>query len=247
MSRSTDPVDQVADVDLPPGRHVEYQPLSEILTAEINPRDHDIPRLVGAIRRFGFTVPPLRDERTGRLVAGHGRLLALSEMRNNGELSDLVRRFIDAGAAGPGVRVDLPPGILVNPHTGDWMPRGVRVDDAGGWLVPVVCGWSSTSDAEARAYLVADNRMTELARWEQRGFVDLLSAIKEDDPDLLDAAGYTDAELAAMDKALEPSGPDDDDGPDDFQSYDPETIKTEHECPSCGYRFSGSAKSGGDD
>lgn len=208
MSRRTEPGGQVVDVDqavdLAPGWDVEYHPLSEILTAETNPRDHDIPAIVRSIRRFGFVAPGMRDERTGRLVAGHGRLLALSEMLHNGELDDLVNRFIaDNG------RTRLPPGILVNPDTGNWMPRGVRVDATGGWLVPIVCGWSSTSDAEARAYLVADNRMTELARWDQRGFVDLLTSIVEDDPELLEAAGFDQGDLDDLIKRLEPDDLDD--------------------------------------
>ncbi|MEU8356488.1 hypothetical protein AB0C27_10810 [Nonomuraea sp. NPDC048882] len=40
-------------------------------------------------------------------------------------------------------------------------PEGVKIGDDGVWLVPILRGWTSRSDAEAEAYLVAANRLTE--------------------------------------------------------------------------------------
>jgi hypothetical protein len=68
-----------------PARRIEYVPLDDVATAERNAREHDLPKLVGSIRTFGFTIPLLPDDRTGRLVAGHGRLAALQRMRADGE------------------------------------------------------------------------------------------------------------------------------------------------------------------
>lgn len=144
-------------------RRIEYIPLDEVEPATRNPRRHGIDGIRASIARFGFATPALRDERTGRLVAGHGRTLALAAMRESGE---------DA-------------------------PAGVKVDD-GRWLVPVICGWESRSDAEADAYLVADNRHTELAGWDDAGLHALLQSIGEVDPELVAIAGYDDADLAAL-------------------------------------------------
>lgn len=64
----------------------EYVPLDELRGAVRNPRKHDIPLLCRLIRRFGFVALPTLDAATGRLVAGHGRTLALRSMRDSGEI-----------------------------------------------------------------------------------------------------------------------------------------------------------------
>lgn len=71
-------------------------------------------------------------------------------------------------------------------------------------MVPVVCGWSSRSDIEAEAYLVADNRHTELGGWDQELLLQSLEAVSDMDPDLLDAIGYDTATVEDMTRALEP-------------------------------------------
>lgn len=50
-----------------------------------NPKTHDIPKIRASIRRWGFNDPPTLDERTGKLVEGHGRVEALIAMRDAGE------------------------------------------------------------------------------------------------------------------------------------------------------------------
>ncbi len=151
-------------------RRTEYVPLDDLVGAEKNPRIHDIPRLRRAINQFGFADPPEIDERTGRLVVGHGRTAALKAMRDDGESP----------------------------------PDGVVLDEGGRWLVPVQRGWASRSDAEAAAYLTANNRMGELARWEQQGLADMLTEINTADPDLMEAAGYDQDDLTDLLKRLEP-------------------------------------------
>lgn len=64
---------------------------------------------------------------------------------------------------------------------GENPPEGIKVDDDGTWLVPVVTGWASRTDAEAGAALIAMNRTTELGGWVDD---DLLSLLEE-----LDDAG----------------------------------------------------------
>jgi len=161
-------------------RRIDWMPLAEVLGADSNPREHDIPSLRRSINRFGFVDVPELDERTGQLVAGHGRLAALTEMRADGEAP----------------------------------PAGVQLAGDGGWLVPIQRGWASRSDAEAMAYLVGNNRHTELARWHRQGLAELLVGIREDDEGLLEAAGYVSGDVDDLVRTLEDDTPpqrDDDD------------------------------------
>lgn len=68
----------------PAPRRVEYMRLSEIPFASRNPKGHDIEGIGGSIDLHGMGELPLLDERTGRLVAGHGRIVALQERQARG-------------------------------------------------------------------------------------------------------------------------------------------------------------------
>lgn len=63
---------------------IEYIPLSEIVRWPRNPKDHDLGQLHTSFERWGFTAPLLRDEGTGRLVAGHGRVEGLEQRKAQG-------------------------------------------------------------------------------------------------------------------------------------------------------------------
>ena len=60
---------------------IKYLPLSELIRWPRNPKEHDLELLRRSLLDYGFTVPLLRDERSGRLVAGHGRLEILQTMK----------------------------------------------------------------------------------------------------------------------------------------------------------------------
>jgi DNA modification methylase len=64
-----------------PARRIEYAPLSEVKAAKVNPKDHDLGELMVSIRRFGFSGSVIVDERTGRLISGHGRIDALRALQ----------------------------------------------------------------------------------------------------------------------------------------------------------------------
>ena len=85
-------------------RHIEYVPVDELVAAPKNPKTHALDQLQASMLRFQFTEPCLIDERTGRLVAGHGRVEALRE----------------AQAAG----LDAPDGVQVK--NGVWLVPVVR-------------------------------------------------------------------------------------------------------------------------
>lgn len=66
-------------------RRTEYMPLDEILRAPRNPKRHAADLIEKSISHFGVVELPAVDERTGRLVAGHGRLDDWQRRRDNGE------------------------------------------------------------------------------------------------------------------------------------------------------------------
>ena len=187
-------------------RRLEYIDIDTIEPDPRNPKEHHIGSVMASIDRFGYVAPMIIDERTRRLVAGHGRLESLKARRAAGETP----------------------------------PEGISTDDTGRWLAPIIRGWASRSDQDAAGYLIADNRYTELGGWDHQALADLLDEIG--DPDLIEITGWKSADLEEL--LAQPSTTDGDDPtpPSDFPSYDDATIATEHQCPSCGYRWSGSTK-----
>jgi hypothetical protein len=148
-------------------RRVEYVPLGDLAAMRdpANPKGHDLDSIVASIQRFGFTVPVVVDERTGRLAAGHGRVEALEVL------------------------------CAADPAT---PPDGVHRDGDRGWLVPAVRGWSSRDDAEARAFLVADNRLTEAGGWDDAALAALLRDLAASGVDVRTGVGFSDDDLAAL-------------------------------------------------
>lgn len=61
-------------------RRLELVPLSKIQKARRNPKRHDDEAIGASVGRFGYVEPMVVDERTGRLVAGHGRLGLLAAL-----------------------------------------------------------------------------------------------------------------------------------------------------------------------
>lgn len=179
-------------------RHIEYLPLDEIVEAEANPKDHDEDGIAASLRRFGTIEIITRDDRTGRLISGHGR----------------TEQYRRAHAAG------------------EDPPDGVSVDDDGRWLVPVVCGWASQDDDEARAALIAVNRLGERGGWK----LDELGAMLDDlrANDRLDpAVGYDNDELDTL--LAELAVPDFDPVPPETQPRLDE--RNPVQCPSCGHQW----------
>jgi len=146
-------------------RHLDYVSIDELPAALRNPKAHDLDALAESISRYGYVEPVVVDERTGRLVSGHGRV-------------EQLRRLRDAGQT---------------------PPDGID----GDWRVPVVRGWSSRSDAEAEAFVVAANQLTIRGGWDPRLLADTLQAIQSTDLGLV-GVGFTDAELADLLATLGP-------------------------------------------
>jgi hypothetical protein len=66
-------------------RRIEYQTLDSVRPAPRNPKNHNADGIAASVDRHGFVEPVLMDERTGFLVAGHGRLAELRRKQSSGE------------------------------------------------------------------------------------------------------------------------------------------------------------------
>lgn len=84
------------------------------------------------------------------------------------------------------------------------------------------------TDAQRRAYIIADNRLAEMAGWDDELLRLELGELRDHEGFDLSLIGF---DLPDLSKLFPQA-------PEDFQSYD-ETITVEHVCPKCGYRFSG--------
>jgi DNA modification methylase len=96
--------------------------------------------------------------------------------------------------------------LLLLRARGEAPPAGIEVDGDGAWLVPVVHG-IALAEEDARAYLVAANRLVELGGWDAPRLALLLEELA-DSGQGLDGVGFSLAELDAMLAALrqEPVG-----------------------------------------
>lgn len=88
------------------------------------------------------------------------------------------------------------------------------------------------SDADKRAYIIADNKLAEEAGWDSALLAIELGRLREEKYDL-SIIGFSGDELAKLFGEAT--------APDDFPGFD-SNIETEHTCPKCGYKFSGGDK-----
>ena len=113
-------------------RTVEYLPLSSLQDDERNPKDHDINTIDASLSRFGVLDLIVQDQRTGKIVSGHGRKHTLEGMQARGEQPP------------EGVRVDKNGNWLVPVVTG-WASQNDneaaaaliamnRTTELGGWV-----------------------------------------------------------------------------------------------------------------
>lgn len=149
-------------------RWIEYLPVADIIPANRNPKDHDPDALSASLGAFGFIEPAVIDERTGRLLAGHGRQERLAEM--------------EAGAEDP------PEGVTID-DKGRWlMPvvRGVTsTDDEHAEAMGVALnrvgergGWKPDLLAEVLDSLYTPG-LLDAAGWSSDALDDLLAANQE--------------------------------------------------------------------
>lgn len=66
-------------------RWAEYLPVGDLVPAPRNAKGHAIPELRASFERFGAIEPCVLDERTGKLLSGHGRTQVLTELEAVGD------------------------------------------------------------------------------------------------------------------------------------------------------------------
>jgi ParB-like chromosome segregation protein Spo0J len=94
--------------------------------------------------------------------------------------------------------------------------------------VPVIVR-SGLTTVQKKRLRISDNRIAELAEWNEAFLKDELKELSELGIDL-ELTGFEQDEIDALLAQA--------DAPPDFEEVD-ENIKTEHQCPKCGYWFSG--------
>lgn len=76
-------------------------------------------------------------------------------------------------------------------------PARIVVREDGEWMVPVLRGITFANDAEAEAYLLADNRASEVGGWDDEELRDMLRDITVQGGSL-EGVGFSQEEIAAM-------------------------------------------------
>lgn len=87
--------------------------------------------------------------------------------------------------------------------------------------------------ADAKLLAIADNKVGEIAEWDDAKLAEVLSELRDDGAlDELDGLGMDAAELDTLINGS------DEEILEEFPEVD-EDIQTDHQCPSCGYQWSG--------
>jgi hypothetical protein len=150
-----------------PPRSLEYVRLDLVTPAVRNPKGHDAPSIARSIEHHGLGELPLRDERTGRLVAGHGRL------------EQLLAMYAQGDSPPDGVMVDPSDGMWRMPVVAGWSSRSDADAEAyliGSNQITAAGGWDTSGLAE----ILADLKEVDLAGL--TGFDDeAITAILEDE------------------------------------------------------------------
>lgn len=152
-------------------RRLDFIPLDELLPADRNPKRHNDVAIAASIGKFGYVEPMVLDERTGKLVAGHGRLDALRAARDHGdELPDGVREGWQVPVLrGWASRTDL--------EAEAYLAASNRLTEIGGWDQAELAAMLSDiaeSDAELlRTIGYDDSDLTQLLQIVERDSGDI--------------------------------------------------------------------------
>ena len=85
---------------------------------------------------------------------------------------------------------------------GEWVPERIKVRDDGEWLVPCMVGVNIDDEGEDLAYLVADNRLTEIGGYHTDELIDTINDILEDTNNL-DGTGFDLSDIEDMFRDIE--------------------------------------------
>jgi hypothetical protein len=138
---------------------LEYVALAELKRWPKNAKDHDLPEINAFYDRFGYVMPMLEDARSGKLVAGHGRLEMLEVKQAGGE----------------------PPPDRIIARDGDWwvpVIRGVafksdkeaaaylladnKISERGGWDADLLAEFMKENDIAAGGIGFSQNEIDKM-------------------------------------------------------------------------------------
>ncbi|MCX5182674.1 hypothetical protein [Streptomyces sp. NBC_00268] len=133
-------------------------------------------------------------------------------------------------------------------------PSGIVTDEDGGWLVPVLRGWSSKNDAEAEALAIKLNRLPGEGGWDPRELAEVLEDLATNEVELFDSLAIPHDEIDRLLGQVDPETlpgdgredeparlhlPDDGEHGDEL-SPDDEGRARHTTCPACGHMFTSS-------
>ncbi|GAA1770090.1 hypothetical protein [Nonomuraea bangladeshensis] len=205
-------------------RYIKYMPLQDIPSATRNAKEHDLASIRRSIETFGCVVAGEIDERTGRLVAGHGRKEVLMMMHAEGVTPPEGVQLAEDGTwlaalvRGWRSRSDADAEAYMIAHN--------RTNEKGGWDQDVLI--KSLVDIQQ-----ADVNLLEATGYssgEVPGLKEALAADAQVVTEVTDDERYG---LGAGD-AGDGEGP----SPQDFQEFG-DDIATDYQCPRCAYEWSG--------
>lgn len=144
---------------------IEYMPIEKLKKWLQNPKDHNLGELFQSINRFGYVAPILIDERSKKIVAGHGRLDSLLQMKADGQ--DPPERIIS--------------------KNGSWLVpiiRGVRFNsdkEAEGYLLAdnrltEIGGWHEDVLAEILSEFAKEDKLDGMG-WDAEDVDELIKAL----------------------------------------------------------------------
>lgn len=110
----------------------------------------------------------------------------------------------------------------------------IRAAESEGWTHVAASSNDFGTDEERRAFLLADNRASDLGTYDD---VLLLQQLRELDD--REGTGYREGDVLALAERLSEI-----EAPSTFPPLDPDDLETEHECPACGYQWSGKSEPG---
>lgn len=172
---------------------IEYVSVKELQEQQWhrNPKDHAIGDIVASMKRFGFTAPILHDTTSGRMVAGHGRLEAAVAIMEE------LRPHVGGASPFKGMDGFEPDG---------WALKGIQVgplEEGHQWYLPVVRGLSFADADQAEAYVLADNRLTEMGGWREDKLDEIFRDWKDREVDLV-GTGFSDAAVRRIMRLNDP-------------------------------------------
>lgn len=171
-------------------RRTEYVRLRELQGADVNPKAHDRQGIALSISSHGLAELPMIDERTGRLIAGHGRLADLCERRGRGDTDPPAGILLDDDGEWL-VPVQRGWASRDDEHARAYLVASNKLTESGGWDLDVLPGYLAE---------LAEIDLLPLTGFTDDELAELLKADPQDDTDT-DLRGDPDA---APDPPAEP-------------------------------------------